>query len=91
MATYTFQYATASPRTQTHFHVGGALTITSNQRGVVLQYVPNGGTQIVPLQNENGANPLNKGNFEIAAGTIRMSVGDHAFGGDQNDIIVDIN
>jgi len=91
MPTFTFAYATASPRTQDYAHGGGSVTVTSNQRGVMLQYIPAGSTQVVPLHNENGCNPLNKGSFEIAAGTIRMSVGDHAFGGDRDNIIVDIN
>lgn len=91
MATFTFAYSTLSPRAQLHTHAGGALTITSNQRGVMLQYRPNGSTQIVPLHNENGCNPLNKGSFTLAQGTVIMTVGDHAYGGDRSDIIVDIN
>ena len=89
MALFTFTKATVSPRTQTHAHGGGLVQISASQRGVIYQFQPAGGP-IVGLANENGQSPVNKGQFELAAGDIIMSVGDHAFGGDNADIIVDI-
>ena len=90
MTAYTFAKATPSPRTQTHNHAGGLLTINSNQRGVILQFIPQGGTIKSALQTEEGCNPLNRGSCQLGPGDIEMSVGDHAFGGDNADIIVDI-
>ena len=88
MATYTFQKTAAAPRTQTHAHAGGLLTISANQRGVILQFDAGSGPRA--LHNQSGRNPLNQGSFELGPGDIIMSVGDHAYGKNNEDIIVDI-
>ena len=86
MATYTFNYPGGE---QTHAHAGGLVTINSTQRGVMLQREVNGNR--FPLEDHHGKNPLNRATVQLAAGGIVMSVGAHAFGGDRDPIVVEIN
>lgn len=86
MATLTFPYPGGQ---QTHSHAGGDVSVAATQRGVVVQRV--NGSVTSPLIDQYGRYPLNRGTFPLTACDLLVSVGKHAYGADQADVVVEIN